>query len=66
VWCLNLFSGYFILVSWTVQKLLLFYFVLVQITRISGAMVATRGRYLPEDELTRAEPGYIADILAQL
>jgi len=30
-----------------------------QIAHISGATVATRGRYLPDDELNWAEPGYV-------
>jgi len=32
-----------------------------QISCMSGATVATRGRYLSQDELSRAEPGYVAD-----
>jgi len=35
-----------------------------QISRMSGATVATRGRYLSEDELTRAEPGYVERLIS--
>jgi len=54
------FCDYFILDSCIVKAVVVSFSVWKQITRISGATVATRGRYLTEDELSRAEPGYTA------